>query len=260
MTNNSPILLFPVVLALAGCASTTAIPSGPPSAISDPVATARSIATQPVFALDLSSPEQTPVSRSPMNSVINPGCPLDFYTLHTQASDAGSRQWHGRQIGFADQYGSSVGAGYLGSYRRFVTSHNFDQGQSVLTAQTRAELAWFAKELLSSPYDIYVTVIGRTNSDGPAEYNQRLSERRAHQAAQYLIGLGLPASNVHEIGVGESVPVVGVRPEQRQIVNRGLELATYIAQRSPESGRHSACDLEPKSRFFSALDGQGVKS
>jgi outer membrane protein OmpA-like peptidoglycan-associated protein len=69
-----------------------------------------------------------------------------------------------------------------------------------------------------------VEVAGHTDSTGPAEYNQALSERRANTVAQYLEGQGLPSDRVVTIGAGETRPVANnATPEGRQ-ANRRVEL------------------------------------
>src|SRR5258708_13473164 len=52
-----------------------------------------------------------------------------------------------------------------------------------------------------------VEVAGHTDSTGAAEYNQKLSERRANSVAQYLEGQGLCTDSVITGGAGASHPV-----------------------------------------------------
>ena len=69
-----------------------------------------------------------------------------------------------------------------------------------------------------------VEVAGHTDSTGAAEYNQKLSERRANSVAQYLETQGLANNRVVTVGAGESRPVAdNATPEGRQ-ANRRVEL------------------------------------
>ncbi len=69
-----------------------------------------------------------------------------------------------------------------------------------------------------------VEVAGHTDSTGAADYNQKLSERRANSVAQYLETQGLANNRVVIVGAGESKPVAdNATPEGRQ-ANRRVEL------------------------------------
>jgi outer membrane protein OmpA-like peptidoglycan-associated protein len=69
-----------------------------------------------------------------------------------------------------------------------------------------------------------VEVAGHTDNTGSAEYNQKLSERRANAVAQYLESQGLASNRVVTIGAGETRPVAdNSTPEGRQ-ANRRVEL------------------------------------
>ena len=69
-----------------------------------------------------------------------------------------------------------------------------------------------------------VEVAGHTDSTGAADYNQKLSERRANSVAQYLENQGLANNRVVTVGAGESKPVAdNATPEGRQ-ANRRVEL------------------------------------
>lgn len=80
-------------------------------------------------------------------------------------------------------------------------------------------------DLILKKYDkTVVEVAGHTDSTGSAEYNQKLSERRANSVAQYLEGQGLATNRVVTIGAGETHPVAdNATPAGRQ-ANRRVEL------------------------------------
>ncbi len=74
---------------------------------------------------------------------------------------------------------------------------------------------------------VSVTIEGHTDAIGTPEYNQRLSERRAENVANYLINAGVPANRVAYIGYGERRPVASNDTTQGRAKNRRIE---YRAQ------------------------------
>lgn len=73
-------------------------------------------------------------------------------------------------------------------------------------------------------------IVGHTDSTGPEEYNQRLSERRAEAAAAFLMEQGIRPSHIRTLGKGESEPVASNdTPEGRQL-NRRVEIAIFASE------------------------------
>ncbi len=69
-----------------------------------------------------------------------------------------------------------------------------------------------------------IQVAGHTDSTGSAEYNQRLSERRAESIRDYFISRQIPPVRIQTFGRGEMDPVASNdTPEGRQ-QNRRVEL------------------------------------
>ncbi|MCK0168947.1 OmpA family protein [Jannaschia sp. S6380] len=69
-----------------------------------------------------------------------------------------------------------------------------------------------------------VQVIGHTDSDGSAAYNQDLSERRARAVAGVLLEQGVSGSRVVPIGRGESQPVATNNTAAGKQQNRRVEI------------------------------------
>jgi outer membrane protein OmpA-like peptidoglycan-associated protein len=67
-------------------------------------------------------------------------------------------------------------------------------------------------------------IIGHTDSDGDAGYNQRLSERRANAVADVLLEGGVPFSRVRTFGRGENQPVASNLTEAGKRQNRRVEI------------------------------------
>jgi outer membrane protein OmpA-like peptidoglycan-associated protein len=95
----------------------------------------------------------------------------------------------------------------------------------------KAELRPEDKELLSrvagillTSKDYTVSVNGHTDDVGSAEYNQKLSERRAQAVRDYLVKAGLPAEILSVTGHGKSLPLVKDTSEKARAKNRRVEL------------------------------------
>ena len=79
-------------------------------------------------------------------------------------------------------------------------------------------------EKLRSLTDIRVDIIGHADSTGPAEYNQRLSERRAVAVQRYLVDQGMAEQNLRTVGYGETQPVASNETREGRARNRRVEL------------------------------------
>lgn len=71
---------------------------------------------------------------------------------------------------------------------------------------------------------VRIRVDGHTDSDGPAAYNQALSERRAASVRDYLVSRGLDADRFEVKGFGESKPIVANDSAANKRRNRRVEL------------------------------------
>jgi outer membrane protein OmpA-like peptidoglycan-associated protein len=69
-----------------------------------------------------------------------------------------------------------------------------------------------------------VTVAGYTDSTGSAEFNQKLSERRASTVAMYLHGRGVVKERLAAIGYGEQHPVASNGDAEGRAKNRRVEI------------------------------------
>jgi OOP family OmpA-OmpF porin len=91
----------------------------------------------------------------------------------------------------------------------------FEFNKAVLTADARKKLD---DEVLSKLRDLrdvrYIIVNGHADRLGSAQYNQRLSEKRAEAVRAYLISKGVDASKVETLGFGKTLPVKAC-PDQK---------------------------------------------
>jgi len=69
-----------------------------------------------------------------------------------------------------------------------------------------------------------IEVAGHTDSSGSTQYNQSLSERRAHAVAGYLGSHGVKDQRLMTVGAGETHPVASNDTEQGRAANRRVEL------------------------------------
>ncbi len=72
--------------------------------------------------------------------------------------------------------------------------------------------------------DTTVQVIGHTDSDGAASYNQQLSERRANAVADVLMDGGVPFGRIRAFGRGEDQPVASNLTPEGKRQNRRVEI------------------------------------
>ena len=70
----------------------------------------------------------------------------------------------------------------------------------------------------------YVDVIGHADSRGAADYNQRLSERRAQSVAGYLIAQRVLRDRFYVAGLGETSPIASNDTAEGRALNRRVEI------------------------------------
>lgn len=69
-----------------------------------------------------------------------------------------------------------------------------------------------------------VTAAGHTDSTGPADYNQNLSEKRASTVALYLHSRGVAQERLAAVGYGEKRPVADNGTAEGRAKNRRVEI------------------------------------
>src|SRR5579862_1969438 len=72
---------------------------------------------------------------------------------------------------------------------------------------------------------VRVQVTGHTDTSGSVRYNQKLSERRAKQVADALVGMGVPPQTIVFGGVGENDLAVPTPDSVREPRNRRVTIA-----------------------------------
>ena len=105
----------------------------------------------------------------------------------------------------------------------------FEFDKAELSAKDRELLSRIAGILVTAK-DYTISVNGHTDDVGSAEYNQKLSERRAQSVRDYLVEAGLPAEILSVTGHGKALPLVRGTSEAARAKNRRVELAIANTQ------------------------------
>jgi len=107
-----------------------------------------------------------------------------------------------------------------------TTADHFDFDSAELKPAMMTELDDAASQINASKGNEMLEIVGHTDSTGPEDYNQGLSERRAQAAADYLAGKGVSASRMTVKGMGESSPAHDNSTREGRSMNRRVELRT----------------------------------
>jgi hypothetical protein len=99
----------------------------------------------------------------------------------------------------------------------------FAHDSARLTAEGRAVIDQAAADYRATG-EAAVSLVGHTDTSGSAEYNMRLSERRARAVAEALEAAGVPASSMTAAWRGESEPAVATGDGVREPRNRRVEI------------------------------------
>ncbi|NVB37204.1 OmpA family protein [Pseudenhygromyxa sp. WMMC2535] len=88
-----------------------------------------------------------------------------------------------------------------------------------------------AIEVLEEYPDIRIEVVGHTDNEGTAEYNEALSKERADAVKQYLVDGGIASDRVETRGAGQSEPIASNDSEDGRAKNRRTEFKIIKAKR-----------------------------
>ncbi|EPX82327.1 OmpA family protein [Salipiger mucosus] len=99
----------------------------------------------------------------------------------------------------------------------------FDTDSATLQPQLQSDIRTVGRSLQQYP-DTTVQVVGHTDSDGDADYNMGLSQRRAQAVASLLVSEGVPSYRVQSIGRGENQPIADNLTAAGKRQNRRVEI------------------------------------
>lgn len=109
---------------------------------------------------------------------------------------------------------------------------------SVLFASNAVDLLPAARDRLSEVADVLkqtqspLLIEGHTDSQGPDEYNEELSYRRADRVREFLTSRGVPAERIRVRGLGEYRPVASNSSPEGRANNRRVEIILEREQRA----------------------------
>ncbi len=99
---------------------------------------------------------------------------------------------------------------------------NFESGSAALTPDSHPVLDQVIASMSAYP-EVRIEIRGHTDSQGPAAFNQSLSQKRAESVRQYLINGGIAANRITAIGVGEEEPISSNATAAGRAENRRIE-------------------------------------
>ena len=121
---------------------------------------------------------------------------------------------------------NAEGCEIMGDVTINVTSDHFDFDSAKLKAAMKSALHAIIDKLKATKGTEKLDIIGHTDSTGPADYNQGLSERRAQSVADYLQTFGIQPGNMTVSGKGESMPAADNSTKEGRAANRRVEIMT----------------------------------
>jgi OmpA-OmpF porin, OOP family len=99
----------------------------------------------------------------------------------------------------------------------------FDWDSANLSTRSQEVLACVT-QFAERPTTLRFAIAGHTDRSGPADYNQRLSQRRAEAVANELARHGIARERISMSGYGETRPLVPTRDGVREPQNRRVEV------------------------------------
>ena len=104
----------------------------------------------------------------------------------------------------------------------------FEYNSDQIGSAAHDNLHKFAASLAKYP-DTRTLIVGHTDSDGSAEYNMDLSNRRASSAANFIVGEGVDRARISTAGRGETEPIATNTSDEGKRLNRRVEIAIYAS-------------------------------
>lgn len=110
----------------------------------------------------------------------------------------------------------------------------FDVNSDVIKPEGRAELDALVAHVKKLANIERIDIAGHTDSTGSAEYNKKLSMRRANAVKNYLIEKGIDPRVMTTIGYGEEKPIASNATREGRAKNRRVEITLRGAEMVPE--------------------------
>ena len=104
---------------------------------------------------------------------------------------------------------------------------NYANDSAVIPKDQEYKVRAFATFMKAFP-KYSARIVGHTSSIAPAEYNKRLSQRRADGVVKMLVSLGVSKDRLSAIGKGEDFPIASNKTKEGQLANRRTIAELYI--------------------------------
>lgn len=98
----------------------------------------------------------------------------------------------------------------------------FEAGRATLALDSIGLLDQLTETALRCP-TATIEIVGHTDSDGDASFNQALSERRAQAVVDFLVKAGLPANRFRPMGYGSAQPIATNDTDEGKAKNRRID-------------------------------------
>lgn len=95
----------------------------------------------------------------------------------------------------------------------------FPLGKATLDSAAHATISQ-AKQEYDRSGSAHITIVGHTDTSGPADYNQKLSVKRANVVVEALVDMGARRAALHASGVGETDLAVETGDNVKEAKNR----------------------------------------
>ncbi|MGR5297776.1 OmpA family protein [Vibrio mediterranei] len=109
------------------------------------------------------------------------------------------------------------------TFEQVSGQENFEFNSTQLNENTKSDYDPLIALMQDHP-DSTVTITGYTDSSGPEEVNQRISEERAESIAAYLESQGIDRSRMTVSGMGEANPIADNSTKEGRAQNRRVEI------------------------------------
>ena len=108
--------------------------------------------------------------------------------------------------------------------KELVLYFDYDQPNTSLSDAQRKDLEDIQYYIAQNP-ESNISVVGHTDSQGTADYNERLSAARANFVTDYLTGQGANAQKFVTQGKGEEAPIATNKTKQGRAKNRRVVIS-----------------------------------
>jgi outer membrane protein OmpA-like peptidoglycan-associated protein len=107
---------------------------------------------------------------------------------------------------------------------------HFDFDKATIQRRSYGLLDQVARVILEHPEILSVSIDGHTDSQGSADYNRDLSQRRAAAVREYLIQKGVAPERLEAHGFGEDRPIESNATNAGRAANRRVEFLTRYGE------------------------------